>query len=248
MALLILRAYAGYGSMFMFATLISPDSLESIWLALNAIDPQYALLVVFFLLFLAGCGLPLPEDIPLTFTGILLGLPAMQARYGGLVSATVVVGVVCYTSIITGDLVAHWLGRRYGRSISKYPPFRWAMPEHRIQRLHRWFDRFGNATVFFGRMVAGIRFVTFVVAGMAGMPVSRFIFWDSLAALITVPAWIILGYVVGTHFQQIVEWMSTVSTTTWIVVGTLIVAFFIFRLVTGRRRRKARAVDSPGSH
>jgi len=224
--------------MFTLASLVSHESLEQLWTALNAIDPQYALLVVFLLLFLAGCGLPLPEDIPLTFTGILLGLPVTQRLYGGLVTSAIVIGAVCYTAIITGDLVAYWLGKRYGRTISRYPPFKWAMPEYRLKRLDRWFERFGNWTVFFGRMVAGIRFVTFAVAGMAHMRLSRFIFYDSLAALVTVPAWILLGYVVGTHFQQILEWMSRVSTTTWILVGAGIVGFLIWRYL--RRRRKGR--------
>ena len=110
------------------------------------------------------------------------------------------------------------------------------MPGHRIDRLDRWFRKFGSWTVFFGRMVAGIRFVTFAVAGMSGMPVRKFILFDSLAALVTVPAWIILGYVVGTHFGQILEFMSTVSTTTWIVLGACLALFFLYKLI--RRKRK----------
>ncbi|MBM4353389.1 MAG: hypothetical protein FJ109_06265 [Deltaproteobacteria bacterium] len=67
--------------MFLCASIFSPESLASLWQSLNSIDPLWALLVVFLVLFLAGCGLPLPEDIPLTFAGILLGLPATQERF-----------------------------------------------------------------------------------------------------------------------------------------------------------------------
>jgi membrane protein DedA with SNARE-associated domain len=229
--------------MYTLASLFSAESLEHLWLGLNGIDPQLALFIVFALLFLAGCGLPLPEDIPLTFTGILLGLPATQDLFGGMTSAVLVVGLVCYASIITGDLIAYWLGKRYGRAITRIPPFKWAVPEHRIRKLNDWFERFGNWTVFFGRMVAGIRFVTFMVAGMTRMPVGKFIFFDSLAALITVPAWIILGFMVGTHFQRIVNWMSTVSTTTWVVLGIAAMVFLVYRFVR-KRRVKKRLSDS----
>jgi membrane protein DedA with SNARE-associated domain len=229
--------------MFTLASLVTTENLESLWLSLNAMDPVVALSIVFVLLFLAGCGLPMPEDIPLTFSGILLGLPRTQETFGGLWGAVAVVGILCYSSIILGDLVAYWLGKRYGRTISKYPPFRWAMPVHRIERLDRWFAKFGSWTVFFGRMVAGIRFVTFAMAGMTKMPLRKFILMDSVAALITVPAWIILGYVVGTHFEQIIEWMSTVSTTTWIILATALALFFLYKLLR-RKRKKTEVMES----
>ncbi len=230
--------------MLTLASLVSSESLEGLWLWINAIDPQYALLLVFVLLFLAGCGLPLPEDIPLTFTGILLGLPRTQATYGGHYPAIIIIGLICYTAIITGDLVAYFLGYRFGSTLAKYPPFKWAMPGHRIRRLQRWFAKFGNATVFFGRMVAGIRFVTFGMAGMARMPGGTFIMYDSIAALVTVPAWIVLGYMVGTHFQKIVDWMGRVSTTTWIALGVAIVLFIVYRLVRNRQRKKEEAASA----
>ena len=229
--------------MLMLATLGSSDTLETLWIWLNGIDPQVALLLVFILLFLAGCGLPMPEDIPLVFTGILIGLPSTQSLYGGWIPAMLVASVVCYTSILTGDVVAYTLGRRYGHAISRVPPFKWAMSKKRIDRLDRWFVRFGNWTVFFGRMVAGIRFVTFVMAGMARMPLHKFIAFDTLGAVVTVPAWICLGYILGTHFQRIAEWMSMVSTTTWIVLASVVLVFVGYRWVRRARRTRKNSRD-----
>ncbi|MBM4353390.1 MAG: DedA family protein [Deltaproteobacteria bacterium] len=148
-----------------------------------------------------------------------------------------VTAVICYTSILLGDLVAWNLGRRYGRLLTRHIPFRWFLPESRIHRVERWFQRFGNWTVFFGRMVAGVRFVTFVIAGMARMPVSRFILFDSIGALVTVPLWLVLGYVLGTHFDQIVQWMSRISTTTWILVGAVVLLLLLWKLA--HRKHKA---------
>lgn len=222
--------------MLVLAALLSADKLEGLWASISGISPEIAILIIFALLFLAGCGLPMPEDIPLTFSGIFLGLPAFQEAFGGFWGAVAVVGATAYTSILSGDLVAYCLGKRYGKSIARIPPFKWAMSEKRIARLDRWFRKFGNATVFFGRMVAGVRFVTFVMAGMARMPLSRFIMFDSLAALITVPAWVILGYVVGTHFRQIIDWMSTLNRTTWIAAGTVLALFVIYKLYKRVRR------------
>jgi membrane protein DedA with SNARE-associated domain len=222
---------------FVEAGFVSPETLQALWSLVESIDPRVALGAIFILLVLAGCGLPLPEDIPLTFTGILLGLPHVQAEYGGLGPAVAVIGLLAYSSILVGDLVAYKLGTRYGRSLIRYAPFRWAVSERRMARLERWFRRFGNFTVFLGRMVAGIRFVTFLTAGMARMPLSTFVLFDSLAALVTVPAWIFLGYFLGTHFQDIVKWMGRIGTTTWIVVGALFAIGVLVWLLMRLRRK-----------
>lgn len=229
--------------MLRFAALFGPETLEQLWQAFNTVDPQVALLIVFVFLFLAGCGLPVPEDIPLTFTGILLSLPVVQHEFGSLAAAIAVVALVCYASILSGDLVAYHLGRKYGRSLALHRPFKWLMPAHRVERLDRWFVKFGNWTVFLGRMMAGVRFVTFVLAGMTRMPRSRFIIYDSLAALVTVPAWLTLGYVLGAHFHDIVKWISRIHRTTWIAVGALLVLILTYRFY--RRRLKKR--DSAAS-
>ncbi len=228
----------------MLAALITPEMLQGWWDALQTINPFWALGVVWVLLFLAGAGLPLPEDIPLTFTGILLGMPSVDDHFGGFVPAVAIVGTVCYTSIIMGDLIAYYLGRHYGRGLALVRPFKWFLTEKRLHKLDGWFHRFGNWTVFWGRMVAGIRFVTFFTAGMTRMKVSSFILYDSLAALITVPVWITLGIVLGTHFDEILAWMGHLNTGVWIAVGIVLVLIVAWRLF----RRKKKAVEENRPH
>jgi membrane protein DedA with SNARE-associated domain len=224
--------------MWTLAALFTAQDMERWWAVIENVDPVFALIAVFVLLFLAGCGLPVPEDIPLIFTGILLGLPGVHAAYGGKAEALAIVAVACYSAILTGDLVAYHIGRKWGLSVAVYPPFKWALSERRVERLQSWYHRFGSWTVFFGRMVAGIRFVSFVCAGMARMSRTKFILFDSLAALVTVPFWIVVGYVLGTHFRDIAVWMSRVSRTTWLLVGLLILVLFGNWLYRRLRRRK----------
>ena len=221
------------------AAIVTPEQLQSLWLSLQTMDPSIALVSACGLLFLAGAGLPVPEDIPLTFMGIMLGVPSIRQGLGGSMPALLTVFGAAYVSILLGDLVAYWLGRRFGRELAQHRLFRWLITPKRVARLERWFQKFGNWTVFLGRMVAGIRFVTFVSAGAAKMPLSRFILFDSLAALVTVPAWIGLGYFLGTHFDSIVKWIGRVNATVWIAVGVAGVAVIV-AMVIRRRRRRAR--------
>ena len=227
--------------------LLDREDLESLWATIGALDPVYTLAAILGVLFVSGAGVPIPEDIPLTFTGILLSLPQTVERFGGPVPAIITVGLITYTAIITGDLVAYTLGRRFGNDIATWPLLRLALSPKRRARLERWFARYGNWAVFLGRMVAGVRFVTFVSAGIAKMPVHRFVLFDSLASLVTVPAWIFLGYMIGTHFDQLLVWMSRVNTTSWIVLGVGAVAFFVVRRILRRRRESRRAAKDTQS-
>lgn len=225
--------------------LIDREDLESLWATISALDPVYTLAVIFGVLFISGAGVPIPEDIPLTFTGILLSLPQTMERFGGPVPSIITVGLTTYTAIISGDLIAYTLGRRFGNDIATWPILRLALSPKRRARLERWFARYGNWAVFLGRMMAGVRFVTFVSAGIAKMPVHRFVLFDSLASLVTVPAWIFLGYILGIHFDKLLVWMSRVNTTTWIVLGVGLVSFLVVRWSL-RRRRKSR--DAAAEH
>jgi len=229
------------------AALFDRESLEAVWAWISALDTGLTVAAIFGVLFVSGAGLPIPEDIPLTFTGILLSLPHTADAFGGFVPALLILGLLLYTAIISGDLIAYGMGRRFGGDLAAWPVLRRALSPRRRARMERWFARYGNWAVFLGRMMAGVRFVTFVSAGIARMPVHRFVVFDSLASLVTVPAWVLLGYVIGTHFDQLVVWMSRVNTTTWVVAAAGVVAFFIIRRSLRRsreRRRAARAAQS----
>ncbi len=227
------------------AALFGREDLESIWAYINTLDTGLTVAAIVGVLFVSGAGLPMPEDIPLTFTGILLSLPQTSEYFGGFVPALLAIGALIYLSIICGDLIAYSLGRRFGSDIANWPFLRRALSPKRRARLERWFAKYGNWAVFLGRMMAGVRFVTFVSAGIARMPVHRFVVFDSLASLVTVPAWIFLGYVIGTHFDQLMVWMSRVNTTTWIVAATGIIAFFVVRKVLKRRKEQRQAAKTP---
>ncbi|MBM4371187.1 MAG: DedA family protein [Deltaproteobacteria bacterium] len=226
------------------AALLDSGDLERLWATLSTLPTGSTLAVIFGILFISGIGLPLPEDIPLTFTGILLSLPATATFFGGFEIAVAVISFSIGLAILSGDLIAYGMGRRFGNDLATWPGLRLALRPKRRARLEHWFARYGNWAVFFGRMVAGVRFVTFVSAGIARMPVTRFLFYDGLAAAITVPFWMVLGYLIGTHFDRLIVWIGRVNTTTWVAAAVGLLVLLILRVVV-RRRRARRAEPAP---
>lgn len=126
------------------------------------------------LIFGESAGLPLPGETALITAG---GLAA-----GGHLALPAVIGVAAVAAI-TGDTLGYWLGRRGGRAFLTRDGF---LAEHRraaVKRADRFFERYGTATVFFGRWVPGVRVVAAVLAGATRMPWPRFAVANALGAL-----------------------------------------------------------------
>ncbi len=99
-----------------------------------------------------------------------------------------------------------------------------------IDRGTAWFDRHGGLVVLFGRMVPAIRSVVSVPAGIAHMPVGRFLLLSGLGSLIWTTLLMTAGYLLEARYLEVARWASPAST---IVVGGL-VAIYLWRLVRYR--------------
>ena len=85
-------------------------------------------------------------------------------------------------------------------------------------------DRHGHRAVFYARFLAGLRAVVYLSAGSLGVPISRFLMYDLLGALISVPLVVSLGYLFGGQIEQIFRFLGGFEHLIWIVaLGSLIV-------------------------
>lgn len=97
-----------------------------------------------------------------------------------------------------------------------------------IDRGVMWFDRHGGATVLFGRMVPAIRSIISVPAGIAHMPVGRFLLFSGLGSLLWTSLLMTAGYRLGSDFRQVATWAAPLSN----VVIAALVATWLWRLAT----------------
>lgn len=180
-------------------------------------------------LFLAGLGVPIPEDIPLVFGGV------MAAK--GHIS---VIGhfALSMVFILIGDSCLFMIGRRLGRGAGNGLWGRLLTEQRRLKAEH-YFTKFGSWTVFFGRFLAGVRAAVFLGAGAARFPYWRFILLDALAALISVPVWIWIGYQFGEHWEEILDQAKTIQG--WLLGGLLVI---VVAAVWWLRKRKANGAQS----
>ena len=108
--------------------------------------------------------------------------------------------------------------------------------------LIRLLDQNGNPSpsgkiVFLARHVVGLRAATFALAGIHGMPLRRFLFWDGLAAMISVPIMVALGYFGALHVDLVRADIATDEH--YIVLVVLVGGLLAYGLFKLRRRHVA---------
>jgi membrane protein DedA with SNARE-associated domain len=200
--------------------------------------------VIITVLLLSGMGLPLPEDIPLTLAGFTT---MKQAGDSFVLANFVATFLVVVAPILLGDIVAYSLGRKYGLGLrERVHLLRRLITKPRLARVHRWFERYGAFTVFLGRQVAGVRFVTFFTAGSVRVPLPRFIFFDFLGSLISVPVWLSLGAFTSLYGEQ---WLRPAMRRagSGFFLGAVLIFIVFLIVIKLRRGRTAHIIKAPGS-
>ncbi|ACX52163.1 SNARE associated Golgi protein-like protein [Ammonifex degensii KC4] len=145
-----------------------------------------------------SCNIPLPSEIILPFGGFL----AYQGKvtFWGAVLAGTVGGTV-------GSVISYYLGLKGGRPfLERYGRYFWISPRE-LALAEAWFARYGEATVFFTRLMPVIRTFISFPAGIARMNLIRFTVYTFLGSL----PWSIfltyLGFRLGEHWEEVKVWL-----------------------------------------
>jgi membrane protein DedA with SNARE-associated domain len=188
---------------------------------------------VFGVLVACGLGLPLPEDISLILGGYL--------AYHGAASLPVMM-FVGFAGILVGDTLIYVAGRRLGTRVGQRPGFfsRIVTPAKRA-RVEQLFARHGQKIVMVARFLPGVRAVTYFTAGSARMTYIRFILWDGLAALVSAPLFVYLGYRFGGELDWLVERLQRGQAR--VIVGMVVAAAVWLVWTRLRKRRITRRVS-----
>jgi len=183
-------------------------------------------LVPFTVLLLCGVGLPIPEEVTLIGSGLLV--------YQGRADFTTI-SIVCAVAILLGDTVPYLLGRRYGASALRIAWVRRILHPERFVILERRFRDHGNWAIFTCRFLPGIRIPGYFTAGTLGMNYGRFILLDALGVAISVPVSIFLGEWFGGSVESLRARIGNFHQ----ILAFGIVSLILIILVRARARSRA---------
>jgi membrane protein DedA with SNARE-associated domain len=148
---------------------------------------------------------------------------------------------------VAGNLVGSWIAYGigwYGRVelLEKHGKWLHITPKH-LAWADRWFERYGDATVFFSRMLPVIRTFISLPAGVARMPFWRFTFLSIAGIIPWVLAFAIMGNAVGDRWD---EWQKNLHYVDYAIVAA-IGAGIIYLLWRRRKNRAGSAAPVPES-
>src|SRR5437773_10049012 len=180
---------------------------------------------------LGSACIPIPSEVVLLFGGAF-----STAAVGG--DAQLSFWIVCLVALagnLAGSLLAYWVGRVGGRPLAERWGRRVLIQPHDIDRAHVWFERHGEAAVFFSRMIPVIRAFISLPAGVAEMRLGTFSLYTVLGSLPWTFGLAAAGYALGTQWTTVRNYLLPVS----IAFAALTVGAVPWSVVARLRRHAA---------
>ena len=203
------------------------ESSSQITDALLALGPW----VVFIMTFAETAfiiGLVLPAE-PTIIAACLLSLEGYFGL-GGVVAATLAGGAL-------GDTCGFWLGRKKGRRLLLGPGRIREMARNQEIRTSRLIQRHSVSAVSVGRLIAFVRTLMPLMAGMSELTYRRFLVYDLLGVALWGAGSILLGVGAAAGWQ----WMRDDLGAWWAAAVVLLTVVLLWLLKALRRREKHRA-------
>jgi len=170
---------------------------------LGAYLARYGYWTVAVALLLENAGLPLPGE-----TILLMASFFAYSQHNLRLSYIILVGIGAATiGDNLGFLIGHYGGRvllhRYGKTLH--------IREAAIRRGEDLFARYGAATIFVARFIAGMRVIAGPLAGVLGMDWRRFVIFNLLGAALWVTVIASVGYFFGRHWYTLFHIIKTLN-------------------------------------
>ena len=198
-----------------------------ITISISHILDTYGYIMVAVFIGIESTGIPFPGETMLLSASVYAALgcgTGMQEQW---------VIVACIVGATTGDNLGFWVGRTGGRALLKKIPF---VKESHLAPAERYFQKYGGATVFFGRFLAVLRAWAAFLAGVNQMRPLKFFLYNLSGAAIWSTTFGLLGYELGSNLDKLKSIVSALGVFGLIVFFVLVgigVAVYI------RRRRSS---------
>ena len=186
---------------------------------------NYGYLAIFLLLAPGTFGLPVPDELLLTFLGYLVLQGDLQ------LIPTLAVVVAGATLGITLD---YWVGRAAGARLIREAGACWSIKPARFERLKERLQRGGGWVFCLGYFLPGVRHWVAIAAGITRFPLAGFTRFAYAGVLAWSLGYIFLGYFWGREAGLLVERIGAHGRLATGVIVTLLLGFLLIR---GKRLR-----------
>ncbi len=194
---------------------------------------EYAHLIIFGLIMLAGFSIPISEDLMLLLAGGIAStcVPEQATTF------YIWIFFACWLSAWE----AYWVGRLLGPKLFKIKWFHHILSPKRLEKLKRYLRKFGIFTFIVGRFIpGGVRNAIFMSSGLTKMPFHIFVIRDGIACLIASLTIFYVGFISGQHINVIMHYFVMYER---VIILLIIILLITFSLFTYHRIKKSKLTD-----
>ena len=183
--------------------------------------------IILFLV-LTGCGLPIPEEVPIVLAGIFSSQGELVPHWAFL---------ACLVGALLGDAAMYAIGYHFGHGLLReHPRYGKFVGAQREEYFEQAIQKHGFKVMFLARFMVGIRGPVYLAAGVVRMPFRRFLLYDLVCATFVVATFFGLSFFYG---REITEFILDAERTLTLVILAVIGFAFLWWM----RRRRQRLLD-----
>ena len=204
----------------------------------------YGYFAVFGVLLISGFGIPIPEDITLVAGGFISSLScSIESSFLTALQLCNQVHImfgVGMLGVLVGDSAMFLIGHIFGQRILHIKFFSKIITAQRYEWAGEKFRKHGSLFIFIARFMPGIRSPIFVIAGITRqVSYLKFMLIDGVAALISVPVWVYLGFWAERQLSSmnvLESYIKKGQLSVLIIIGLIIIGGICFWYI--KRRNK----------
>jgi membrane protein DedA with SNARE-associated domain len=195
---------------------------------------------IFALMALGSACIPIPSEVVMLFAGFAVADRTSSGAHHHLTMTGIVLAGLIGTMV--GSWIAYAVGRGGRLELLERHGSKVHMGPAQIERAERWFDRYGQPIVLFGRLIPLLRAFVSLPAGIARMPVLRFSVLTLIGSIPWVLGLAIAGHAVGGDWTSVRKGFEYVD---YVVLALIVLG--VGYLLVRRRRGGAAPPDEPAA-
>jgi len=180
----------------------------------------YGYLGVFFLMFIESANIPVPSEVVMPFGGFLASQGILNI-WGVILAGTV--------ANLLGSILSYFLAAKLDRFVKR---------SHGYLIARGWFEKYGEPSVFFSRILPIVRTFVSFPAGMFKMNLAKFSLFTGAGSLVWCAFLSFLGFYLGKEWTLIVPAFRQFDYLVVLAVGAAIGYLMWYHKKNHRRRHE----------
>jgi membrane protein DedA with SNARE-associated domain/rhodanese-related sulfurtransferase len=171
-------------------------------------------------------GLPLPAVPFLLAAGALVGVGKMSL--GAAVGLSVI-------ACLIGDQIWYELGRHRGRRVLDLLCRISLEPDSCVRRTENFFVRHGARSLLIVKFIPGLSTLAPALSGLFKIGIPRFLFYNSLGALIWTASFVGLGYLFSNQLERVASQVAHLGAVLALLLVGSLVGYVVYKFIHRQR-------------